>query len=211
VSGSFDFRAKRQKLELDGFTDALSCVSNGAYNETLVDSRDPARHLVFLQPRIRPTRLHAPGRRHVHGFDQPHLTAWNRFDFLGRWYRNPTRRDGNPVTRCQSAHNLLNRHSRIAGQRHDMHDVGDFAIGTHWIDLYVRRWWNGDGIRNNCDRRNSGHCDNVGHYLDIGQHYSNDRNVGTIGNVDRSRVAANLWDVDNLRNWNGRRVRVVRI
>jgi hypothetical protein len=92
-----------------------------------------------------------------------------------------------------------------------MHDVGDFAVGTHWIDLYVRRWWNGNGIRNNCDRRNGGHRDNVGHYLDIGQHYSNDRNVGTIGNVDRSRVAANLWDVDNLRKWNGRRVRVVRI
>ena len=78
-----------------------------------------------------------------------------------------------------------------------MHDVGDFAIGTHWIDLYVRRWWNGDGIRNNCDRRNSGHRDNVGHHLDIGQPSTCD--------------AANLWDVDSLHNRNDRSVRVVRI
>lgn len=91
-----------------------------------------------------------------------------------------------------------------------MHDVGDFAIGNDWIDLYLRWWWNGNGIRNNCDRRNSGHRDNVGHYLDIEQH-SNGGNVGAIGNVDRSWVAPNLWNVDSLHNWNGGSVRVVRI
>jgi hypothetical protein len=85
-----------------------------------------------------------------------------------------------------------------------MLDVGDITIGAHWIDRYVRRWWNGNGVRNNCNRGNSGHRDNVRHHVDIGQHSNG-------GNVGRSRHAANLWDVDNLRNWNGRSVRALRI
>lgn len=133
------FHAGQQRpAPTDGSVDPLTGVSNGALGETFVAACGPLGRLVLVHPCLRPaTRLRSRGQRHVHGCDRSHLTAWNRFQFVGRRHWNPARRNRNPLSRSQPAGHLFDRHNRIARHRHDMRGVGEFVIGTDWIGRYV--------------------------------------------------------------------------
>ena len=113
----------------------------------------------------------------------------NRFDSFPDWnspwlYRNR-------ITRSQSGPHR-NGHNLNAGQRRDMLDPGDFAIGNVRIDRDLRRRRNGSRNRSARYRGNAGNVDLHGNVDIIG-------NVSDIGNVDNLRDAGNLGLVGNVR------------
>jgi hypothetical protein len=147
---------------------------------TIVNHRD-SRAYAVLQSRVRPSR-------HDHAFARRHLFTWCGSQRAGRHERPGAGRIDSGQSGAQRRHGH-GYHSKHKQRRGSLFDFGDFANGNVRIARDLRRWWNGNGNRND-GARHRGHD---GRRSAVG-------NINIVGNIDVDRNLRDLGRSDILRN-----------